>query len=324
MKWSCWMALYLRTHCVARGLRPLTIAAYQATLTQFREYIEQRSPGRSPDEITAREVLEYLEYLRRERDNGASAVNRVVVVLRGFYRAVVAMGQLEPHHNPLAGFPTLRGAPRKLPVVLDGEEVERLLATPRSTTVLGIRDRAMLALLYGTGIRASECATLREGQVDLRVLTITVVGKGGHQRTIPLNPQLVASLQQYVQVRGPQLPAAPFFRSRSGHALSRGTIYERVRTLGRRARLAKPLSPHRLRHTCASHLVRANVNLVTIRDLLGHRLITSTQIYLHVTAQDLRAAAERHPISRLLGTIEHLLPDVRLPFQRPGARCATA
>jgi len=324
MMWSYWMALYLRTHCVARGLSPLTIAAYEATLGQFRVWLDAQTPGQTPDRVTAREVLEYLEHLRRERDNGASAVNRVVTVLRSFYRAIVAMGHLEPRENPLIGFPTIKAAPRKLPVVLDGEEVGRLLATPRATTVLGVRDRALLALLYGTGIRASECASLRESQIDLRALTVTVRGKGGDERTIPFNDEVAARLREYVQVRGSQLPAAPFFRSRSGKSLARGTIYERVRTLGRRARLAKPLSPHRLRHTFASHLVREGVGLVTIRDLLGHRQITSTQIYLHVTAQDLRAAAERHPISRLLGTIEHLLPNIRLPFQRPGARCATA
>ena len=324
MMWSYWMALYLRTHCVARGLSPLTIAAYEATLGQFRVWLDAQTPGQTPDRVTAREVLEYLEHLRRERDNGASAVNRVVTVLRSFYRAIVAMGHLEPRENPLIGFPTIKAAPRKLPVVLDGEEVGRLLATPRATTVLGVRDRALLALLYGTGIRASECASLRESQIDLRALTVTVRGKGGDERTIPFNDEVAARLREYVQVRGSQLPAAPFFRSRSGKSLARGTIYERVRTLGRRARLAKPLSPHRLRHTFASHLVREGVGLVTIRDLLGHRQITSTQIYLHVTAQDLCAAAERHPISRLLGTIEHLLPNIRLPFQRPGARCATA
>jgi integrase/recombinase XerD len=97
--------------------------------------------------------------------------------------------------------------------------------------------------------------------------------------------------------------------------MSRGAIYQRVRVTARRARIGKVVSPHRLRHTFATHLVRAGVGLVTIRDLLGHQQITSTQIYLHVTAQDLRSAADRHPISRLLGTIEHLLPDVKLPFQ---------
>jgi site-specific recombinase XerD len=322
MKWSYWMALYLRTHCVARGLSPLSIAAYEATLVQFRAWIEQRTALKSPDRVNAREVLEYLEHLRRERDNGAAAINRTVTILRSFYRAIVAMGHLDSRDNPLIAFPKIKATPRKLPIVLDLEEVERLIATPKANTVLGVRDRALLSLLYGTGIRASECASLREGRVDLRALTVTVRGKGGHERTIPLHEEVALRLREYIQVRGPQLPAAPFFRSRRGRALSRGTIYERVRTLGRRARLAKPLSPHRLRHTFASHLVRQGENLVTIRDLLGHRQITSTQIYLHVTAQDLRAAANRHPISRLLGTIEHLLPNIRLPFQRPGARCS--
>lgn len=324
MKWSYWMALYLRTHCVARGLSPLSIAAYEATLVQFRSWLEKQVPGKLPDQVSAREVLQYLEYLRTERDNGDSAVNRTVTILRSFYRAIVAMGHLEPHANPLGGFPRIKATPRKLPVVLDREEVTRLIATPRANTVLGVRDRALLALLYGTGIRASECAGLREGQLDLRTLTVAVHGKGGHERIVPFNEEVAVRLREYIQVRGSQLPSAPFFRSRAGRSLARGTIYERVRTLGRRARLVKPLSPHRLRHTFASHLVREGINLVTIRDLLGHRQITSTQIYLHVTAQDLRAAAERHPIARLLGTIEHLLPNIRLPLQRPGARCATA
>ena len=179
MMWSYWMALYLRTHCVARGLSPLSIAAYEATLRQFRSWIEVHTPGKTPDRVSAREVLEYLEHLRRDRDNGASAVNRAVTILRSFYRAIVAMGHLEPRENPLIGFPTIKAAARKLPVILDGEEVGRLLATPRLTTVLGVRDRALLALLYGTGIRASECAGLKEGQVDLRALTVTVRGKGG-------------------------------------------------------------------------------------------------------------------------------------------------
>jgi site-specific recombinase XerD len=324
MMWSYWMALYLRTHCVARGLSPLSIAAYEATLVRFRQWIGKQAPGKCPDQVSAREVLAYLEYLRRERDNGACALNRVVTILRSFYRAMVAMEHLEPRANPLVAFPKIKAAPRKLPTVLDQEEVERLMATPRATTVIGVRDRALIALLYGTGIRASECHGLREGQVDLRGLTVTVRGKGGHERSVPFSAEVARRLREYIQVRGAQLPAAPFFRSRTGRALSRETIYERVRTLGRRAHIGKTLSPHRLRHTCATHLVRAGVGLEVIRDLLGHRLITSTQIYLHVTAKDLRKAAERHPISRLLGTIDHLLPNIRLPFQRPGARCATA
>jgi site-specific recombinase XerD len=323
MKWDYWISLYLRTHCVACGLSPKTIAAYSDALKQFRAWCLTQDSPLGPDAVAARNALEYLEHLRRDRDNGAAAVNRTITILRNFYRAIVAMGHLDPRANPLSGFPKIKAAPRKLPVILDAEEMSRLIGTASTKTVLGVRDRAIVALLYGTGIRASECAQLREGRVDLRAQTVTVRGKGGHERTVPFNDEVADFLKEYIQVRGAQLPLAPFFRSKRGKNVSRGTIYERIRTLGRRARISKPLSPHRLRHTFASHLVREGIGLVTIRDLLGHRQITSTQIYLHVTAHDLRSAAEKHPISRLLGTIEHLLPNVKLPFQRPGARCAS-
>ncbi len=324
MKWTYWIELYIRTHCVARGLRPLTLAAYEAALLQFREWVRTTREDRPPDELAARDVLAYLQHLREVRRNGDSSVNRTVVILRRFYRALVAMGHLDHRANPLAGFPSIRAVPRKLPVTLSNEQVRRLLAEPKADTVIGLRDRAMLALLYGTGIRASECASLRQGQVDLVQLTITVKGKGGHERTIPLNPQLADVLRIYVEARGPALPTAPFFRSRFGRLLSRTSVYERVRTWGQRSRVWFTLSPHRLRHTFATHLVRAGVGLVTIRDLLGHRLITSTQVYLHVTADDLRAAAARHPIRTLLDTVKHLLAPGPLPFQKERAAYSSA
>jgi integrase/recombinase XerD len=315
MTWEYWITLYIRTHCAARGLRSSSIAAYDAALRQFWSYARFRLDDRPPDQIAARDVLAYLQHLREGRFNGPSAVNRHVVILRSFYCAIVAMGHLKPAANPMVGFPTIKAVPKKLPVVLSTDEVEQLLATPATDTVLGLRDRAILSLLYGTGIRATECASLRVSDVDLDGMTVTVTGKGGHQRTIPLNERVVAALDIYVRARGAALPTAPFFRSRRGRAMSRNAIYERVRTLAVRAHIRKAVSPHRLRHTFATHLVKAGVGLVTIRDLLGHRSITSTQIYLHVTAHDLREAADRHPIGRLLGVVEHLLPDVKLPMQ---------
>jgi integrase/recombinase XerD len=320
MKWNYWICLYTRTHCVARGLRPQTIAAYRATLGQFQAYVEVRLEKRPPDAITAPHVLEYLEHLRRERNNGDSAVNRQMTILKNFYRAMVAMGHLLPSANPLAHFPKIKAGARKLPVTLSAEEVQRLLAAPPMDTVLGLRDRAILALLYGTGIRASECAQVTEEAIDLDERTIRVVGKGGHERTIPLNEQVVEALDIYRHHRGDVSPTAAFFRSRSRRGMSRGAVYERVRTWSRIARIRKRVSPHRLRHTFATHLVKAGVSLVAIRDLLGHRLITSTQIYLHVTAEDLRAAADRHPIRKLAESIGHLLPSVKLPFQPPPGR----
>ena len=323
MKWSFWIELYIRTHCVARGLRPLTLVAYESTLLQFREWVRIKLDDRAPDQLLARDVLGYVQYLRDDRRNGDSAVNRAVVVLRRFYCAVVAMGHLDHSANPMLGFPSIKAVPRKLPVALSKEQVSRLLSEPSPDTVIGLRDRALLALLYGTGIRASECASLCESHVDLKQLTIYVRGKGGHERVIPLNPQLAEVLSSYVHERGPALPTAPFFRSRFGRRLSRGAVYDRVRTWGQRSHIGIAISPHRMRHTFATHLVRAGVGLVTIRDLLGHRLITSTQIYLHVTGDDLRAAAARHPISTLLNTIKNLIVPGSLPFQKPRPICVS-
>lgn len=316
MRWAHWIALYTRTHCTARGLRPATIAVYAKALEQFRAWVRFRAGEVGPEAIRAREVLAYVEHLRRERGNGDSAVSRHVVVLTGFYRAMVAMGELAPGDNPMAHFPRVKAPRRKLPRVLSEREVARLLEAPEADTVLGLRDRTLLQLLYGTGIRASEAAGLREGDVDLEEQIVRVCGKGGHERTVPLNATVAAALRAYRAARGAALPAAPFFASRRRRAMTRGGVYERVRTAARRARLPLRVSPHRLRHTFATHLVRAGVGLVTIRDLLGHRQIASTQLYLHVTAHDLREAAERHPIARLAATVAPLLPDVRLPLQR--------
>jgi site-specific recombinase XerD len=316
MTWAYWISLYVRTHCVARGLRPSTIAAYDHALSQFRAWVGERCGDAPPDAIAARDVLAYLEHLRRERGNGDSAVGRHVVVIKNFYRAMVAMGLIEPARNPLAHFPTVKGPRRKLPVVLSEGEVKRLIAAPERDTVLGLRDRALLQLLYGTGVRASECVSLREQDVDFAQATVRVCGKGGHERTLPLNRAVVEALTTYRAVRGPAPREGPFFRTRLRGALTRGGVYERVRTLARRARLPQRVSPHQLRHTFATHLVRAGVGLVTLRDLLGHRQLTSTQLYLHVTAQDLREAADRHPIARLVGTVASVWSGVRLPLQR--------
>jgi integrase/recombinase XerD len=320
MTWDYWIALFTQLHCTSRGLRSTTIAAYETTLKQFRDYLVAEQENVAPQEVSARIVLEYVGYLREQRKNGASAVNRQVTILKNFYRAMVAMGHLEPAQNPLAHFPKIKAAPRKLPTVLSPEEVSGLLDAPRKDTVLGLRDRALLTLIYGTGIRASECAGLREEHVDLSERTIVVTGKGGQQRVIPLNPQVVTVLATYRLSRGAVSPTAPFFRSRSKQALSRGSVFERVRKYAALARIPKRVSPHTLRHTFATHLVRADVNLVVIRDLLGHRQLTSTQLYLHLTAHDLRAAISKHPVERLAPTIETLLPNARLPFQDPPRR----
>lgn len=315
-KWSYWASLYLRTHCAARGLSVTSIVAYEKVLGLFRGFIESRVPGLEPDRVSARDVLEWIEHLRTVRRNGDSAVNRAVTVVKCFYRAIVAMSHLEDRDNPMKGFPRVKKVTRKFAETLDEEEVSRLILHPDNGTIIGLRDRAIMSLLYGTGIRASECAGLAEKNIDLVRMTVKVRGKGGDERVVPFGPAVGKALETYRQARG-ESRAGAFFVSRKGKAITRSGLYKIVKNHAHRAGLKKKVSPHGLRHACATHLVRAGENLRTVQEILGHRVITSTQIYMHMTARDLRKAADRHPVSALVETIKDLLPEVKLNFQRP-------
>ena len=320
MMWQYCLNSYLGTHCSARGLAVSSITSYDRCLRQFISYVEVKLENKAPGAIHPREVLDYLQYLRLERKNGESAVGRHLVILKCFYRALVAMDHLKPVENPLMQFPRVKAAPSKLPVYLSKDEVTRLLNAPPGDSVLMVRDRTMLRLFYATGIRATECATLKEEDVDLENKCIRVTGKGGHQRSVPLNVTALAMMTAYRQLRGKIDPKACFFLSLRRKPMTRGAIYERVRKWAVVAKIDKIVSPHRLRHTCATHLVKAGVGIVTIRDLLGHRQISSTQIYLHTTAHDLKEAVEKHPIKQLASDLEQLLPGVKLPWHYPPVR----
>jgi integrase/recombinase XerD len=316
MDWDYCIAFYLNRHCPARDLTSKSIASYQGTLKSFREYVRMRAKDRPPGQIKPIDVLGYLQYLREVRHNGAASVKRHVTVLTSFYGAVVAAEHMEARDNPMVGMPRVKGPPRRLAVTLDRDEVKRLLASPDAGTVLGRRDRAILILLCGTGIRASECSGLNDEDIDFKAHKIKVTGKGGHERVLPLTEEVEHALAQYRLARGAVAEGAGFFRSRKGRRMSRGAIYERVRRHAAKAHIRKKVSPHRLRHTFATHLMKAGAKLPEIQRLLGHQLITSTQIYVHMTAEDLRHAAEIHPISGLIEKVADLLPDVKLPFQR--------
>ena len=323
LTWNVWIDLYCETWCVGRNLQVSTIAAYRKTLRQFERWLESSYDVTDPSVVTTRLVLEYVVYLREERKNGDSAVQRVIIVLRNFYRAMKAFGHIAPDDNPMNGFPRMKKGREKLPVHLSAKEVRRLLAAPGSDTVLDLRDRAILTLLYATGIRAGECAGLLEEWVDLDEGTIRVLGKGNRERVIRLNARAADSLRVYRQARGPRSPREAFFRTKSGRAINRKVVYERVRKYAALAGLTKRVSPHTLRHTCATHLVQHDVNLVVIRDLLGRRQITSTQIYLHTTAHDMRELAFNHPVGKLAPTVASLLEGVRLPIDHPPRRRAS-
>ena len=322
--WDCWIDLYTETWCTGRNLRPSTIAAYRDLLRQFESWARKRFLIVSPAEVTMRIALEYVNYLRNERNNGDSAVCRAVVVLKNFYAAAVAFGHLQPNADPMARFPAMRKRREKLPTFLTSSELEKLLDAPKTDTLLGLRDHAIMRLLYATGIRAGECAEVIEEWVDLEARTIKVLGKGNRERVVPLNKRAVIALRQYRLQRGPISPKAGFFRKKDGGPINRKIVYQRVKKYAVQAGISKRVSPHTLRHTCATHLLQRDVNIVTIQKLLGHELITSTQIYLHTTAEDLREMAADHPMQHLQITVASLIEGVRLPIDYPPRRRGNA
>jgi len=320
MNWECWINTYVSSYCVPRGLRPNTIAAYSQTLRQFRDYVCFNLDNKGPDQIQTRDILQYVCYLQKDRNNGPSAVNRQVIIIKKFYQACRALGFIDYNADPSANLPKFKVIPQKMPVTLNKEEVKKLIFQPDADTILGIRDRAIMALLYGSAIRASECANIRECDIDFANTTMFVTGKGGHQRVVTFNEKVAAMLINYKNARGPSDPKKQFFRSRKGNGISRNTIYERVRTHSRKARIEKRVSPHTFRHTAATHLIMAGKSLNVVAEVLGHRHVSSTDIYVHLTASDLREAAEHHPVRELVGTVEKIMPGIRLPFQNSKPR----
>lgn len=316
--------LFLDKYCPARGLRINSIAAYRDNLERFKLWAQvRRGKGCEPDDIKANDVLDYIKYLRDEKLYSDSSINTQVVTVRTFYRAIVAMEQMEHKKNPTLHLPKIKAPKRRVHDTLSQEEVKRLINRPEANTIMGIRDRAILSLLYGTGIRASECAQLKESDVDLRARTIKVIGKGGYERVLPLNATVTDALELYRKARGVVSMEQPFFRTRKKRGASRGVVYDRVKRFVRLARISKRVTPHTLRHTFATHLVRLGEKLIVLRDLLGHKQLSSTQVYLHMTGEDLRSAVDRHPVGKLLDSLGELLPGSKLRFQYPpGTRFA--
>lgn len=298
---TAWPALvreflvYIR---VERGLSPRTVEAYGRDLARWSEFISGR--GRtSPREVEREEVTAFLEELRR---GGLSArsVARVTAALRGFQRFL--LDQDIPDATPFADLPTPR-LERRLPRVLSQREVERLLDQPMLEDPRGLRDRAMLELLYGSGIRISELTGLDVEDLDLREGEMRVMGKGARERVVPVGEASAQALRDYLAAGRPKLLKKPsqraLFLNQRGGRLSRQGAWEVVKRYAARAGLADRMTPHTLRHSCATHLLENGADLRYIQELLGHASIATTQIYTHVSKAMLRESyLKAHPHAR--------------------------
>jgi len=281
---------YLR---LERGLADNTIQAYSRDLSSFARFLEEQ--GLSPLTVSRDQIIEYLSSLKRSLS--ARSIARSISATRMFFRFVASEGHIRENPARLLETPRLS---RKLPDVLSTDEVERLLARPDPSTPRGIRDRAMLELLYATGLRVSELISLTVLNVNLESGYIRTLGKGAKERLVPMGGKAIEAVRDYLlegrpqMVRGANLPTL-FLNSR-GRPLTRQGFWKIIKQYGRTAGIKKEITPHTIRHSFASHLLEGGADLRAVQIMLGHEDISTTQIYTHVTRDKLRELHEKyHP-----------------------------
>lgn len=315
MRWDHYTYKFINSFCITRGLTATTVKTYEDVLKVFVSYMEDHKRKRDPFGVKITDIFDYLQYLKDERGNGQHSIHKHASVLKKFYESMVALGVIEYYQNPLRDFKRMRPAAERVRDVLNRKEAKRLLMAPNENMVLGIRDKAIMLLLYSTGIRASECVGLKNKDVDLEGYQITVMGKGQKERVVPLNEETVKYLKKYIQVRGELSNLSSFFVTRMKKGITRKGIYDRIKKYVGLAKINKVISPHNLRHTFATELIERKVGIVTIQHILGHRSITSTMRYLRINLKDIREAIDKHPINEFSDILNRLLPNVRLPYQ---------
>jgi integrase/recombinase XerD len=283
---------FLDAQWMERGLSENTLAAYRNDLNGLAAWLSGRGGGL----VSARRE-HLLDYLSERVINGARprTTARLLSSLRRFYRYLVREGRL-------SGDPTVRiDTPRigrPLPDSLSEEEVEILLDAPAVAEALGLRDRAMLELLYACGLRVSELVNLTMEQIDLTQGVVRLMGKGSKERLVPLGEEAADWLQRYIAQSRPELAAGAsaraLFITRRGKAMTRQAFWYRLRHYAVKSGINKALSPHTLRHAFATHLLNHGADLRVVQMLLGHSDLSTTQIYTHVARERLKELHARH------------------------------
>lgn len=273
---------------VERGLSRNTIAAYEVDLTGHLGFLA-RLGVKDWAEVNDSHIIQYLSALRR-RESASSTVMRRLSCLRCFYRYLVIRGVLG--NDPCASVEKMKSS-RRLPVALTYEEVQALLAQPDVETVKGLRDRAMLELLYASGLRVSELVGLQRGDLNLDLGLVRCIGKGDKQRLVPVGEAALQAIRAYLVTRCDI--SSHLFLGRSG-PVPRESFWRDLKAYALKAGITKVISPHTLRHSFATHILERGGDLRAIQEMLGHASIATTQIYTHVSADLLREVFQQaHP-----------------------------
>ncbi len=320
MQLNATIVSYLNYVKVEKGLAANTLAAYSRDLRKFEVFAQKR--GLDLQTVSRDHIVDFLGHLYR-MGLDSHTVSRNTVSLRNFFRFALA-------EEAIAVDPTLNletpKTRRTLPVYLRMEDIDRLLVQPSADTPLGLRDRAMLEVLYSTGLRVSELINLKISDMEMRMGCLRCVGKGDKERLVPTGRKALAAVKEYLEKGRPHLlrreggasPQGVRLRSRSaasaraegraagaagaswmfvnrrGMRLSRTSVWRLLSAYGRRAGIRAPLSPHKLRHSFATHLLERGADLRSVQLMLGHADISTTQIYTHVMEERLKAIYKAH------------------------------
>lgn len=287
---------FLRHLEVEKRYSPRTVREYENDLAQFQAYLAEKRI-----DLLRVETLTLRGYLARLHDGLQSAsIARKLAAIRSFYRWLQSRGLVEANPGALVATPKQKKA---LPRVVPIDEVVALIETPKADSPLGARDRAILEVLYGGGLRVAELCSLNLGSVDRRNGLVRVVGKGSKERVVPLGRKALAAIDAWLQlrprlferVRPGQDPHALFVNYRGGRLTARWVARMIDRYVAVCA-LRRKVHPHALRHSFATHLLDAGADLRSIQELLGHASISTTQRYTHVSVEQLMAVYDRaHP-----------------------------
>jgi len=283
---------------VERELSVATVAAYGHDLAAFAKF----AIGRGKDDVVDVRPIEVLDYLAVLTAQGMSARSqaRALVALRQFWKFLRAERICQANPTEEIDLPRFG---RKLPIFLTLDEVDRLLATPDRGSPRGLRDSAMLETLYATGLRVSELVKLRLGDVNLEAGYLVAFGKGKKQRLVPIGEAAIATLKTYLETArahflgessGPSNDE--LFLTRFGCSMTRQGFWKIITAIARAAGIRKPISPHKLRHSFATHLVERGADLRSVQSMLGHVDIGTTEIYTHLSRAHLRSVYDKfHP-----------------------------
>lgn len=285
---------YLR---IEKALAQNTILAYGRDLKRFAAFLRSRRRQRLED-ATREDVVDFLSSLYKEKLDSRS-VARYLVSLRGLYKFEVMEGRVNTDPTENLESPKIRNS---LPTYLRVDEVDKLLQAPDLATPIGVRDRAMLEVLYSTGLRVSELLNLRVSDIDTRMGCVRCIGKGDKERLVPIGRKALEAVQVYLEQTRPKFarPSSPpphnqvLFLTKIGRRLSRVGIWKILHDYGVRLGLRGRLTPHKLRHSFATHLLEGGADLRSVQLMLGHADISTTQIYTHVVEERLKQIYKAH------------------------------